>query len=168
MFDDHAKMVLHEAIKALFPVHVRPETLIRRHAWATSKYVGEFDGKVLVWQGWSANLSTLDIRYRTVYIDFVLKRMTDGKNKALFGPYFADKISGYSEFVVLFMTNFIPDDCDTLIKEGFIPRLTRKKVHACVLVEPDEFLSMSAHHWASHVVRLVMLQHLLSQKHGGG
>jgi hypothetical protein len=69
--NDHIKQILSEAIKILFPLDVDPGSLIKPHMWRDRKYVGEFNGKVVPWQGWSANLNSVDFRYRAIFADVV-------------------------------------------------------------------------------------------------
>jgi hypothetical protein len=162
-FDEQAKKVLFEAIKTLFPLQTDPNALIKQHVWRDRKYVGELNGRVISWKGWSANLSSLDFRYRTIFVDIVPNVLSVEERVRLFGWDFAKAISKYEEFVILFVLDFPTDAYETILSEGFTPRLMSKAAHACILTEPREFVTFSAHHWASQVVRLVILQRLLSR-----
>jgi hypothetical protein len=162
-FDEQARNVLFEAIKTLFPLQINPNTLIKQHAWRDRKYVGELNGRVVSWRGWSANLSSLDFRYRAIFVDRVPNVLPMEERIRLFGWHFARAISKYEEFVVLFVLDFPVDTYETILAEGFTPRLMSQVAHACILTEPGEFVTLSAHHWASQVVRLVMLQRILSR-----
>jgi len=162
-FDTQAKSVLYETIKILFPINIDPNKIIKTHVWRDRKYVGEANGRVVSWQGWSANLSTVDFRYRTIFIDRVPNVLSVEERTKLFGWDFAKTIAKLDEFVVLFVLDFPVDTYELILAEGFTPRLMSKAVHACVITTPDDFVAYSAHHWSSKVARLVLLQRLLSQ-----
>lgn len=162
-FDGQARAVLFESIKTLFPLQVDPNDLIKSHVWRDRKYVGESQGRVVAWQGWSANLSSLDFRYRTIFVDRVSNVLSYDERTRLFGWDFAKAVAKYDEFVVMFVLDFPLDTYETILSEGFIPRIMTRAAHACVIAEPDNFSRQSTHHWASQIVRLVILQRLLSR-----
>jgi len=162
-FDTLAQDVLFETIKSLFPLQTESRSIIKQHVWRDRKYVGEMNGSVIVWKGWSANLSHLDFRYRTVFIDRVANVLSIEEKTRLFGWHFAKSSKDMEEFVVMFVLDFPIDAYELILQEGFIPRLMSKVVHACVVVGINEFLSYTAHHWTSQIIRLVILQRLLSR-----
>ena len=162
MFDDHVISVLYETTKIIFPVNIEPNDYIKRHAWRDRKYVGEVNGRVSTWQGWSANLTHVDFRYRAVFIDLVENNLPYEDRVKLFGLDFAQATENYKRFVILFVLDFPIDTAKIIKSEGFVPRYMTKVVHACQICSEEEFLSMSASHWAAKLSRLILLQRVLS------
>lgn len=158
----HMAEVLHEAIRAVFPLVPNPRSLIKRHRWRDRKYVGEVNGKVATWEGLSANLVHFDSRYRAIFLDLVQNELPVEERTRLFGPVFTEYTLKHSEFVVMFVLDFPIDSEAEIIAQGFVPRRMNRVLHACVVAHPDEFLSQSVLHWTAQVVRLVLLQRVLS------
>lgn len=161
-FDERAQSVLYETIRIIFPLNVDPAPLIKRHVWRDRKYVGEANGKVAAWQGWSANLNQIDFRYKAVYVDFVDNSLTFEERQRLFGSDFAAATHNWGSFVNLFVLDFPLSAVDTIRSEGFTPRIMARVAHACILASMDDFISTSVSYWASHLARLILMQRLLS------
>ena len=162
LINQQIKTVLSEAIQILFPVSVDPVTLIKRHVWRNRNYVGEYNNRVVVWKGWSANLVSVDFRYRVIFVDVVDNVLPYQEKVRLFGPDFAAKINNFDKFVVLYVTDFPLNTVEDIKKQGFIPRRTPKALHACVILEIEEFINMPALYWAAKITKLVLLQKFLS------
>lgn len=157
-FDKQAQLVLFEAIRALFPLGANPSEIIKRHSWRDRRYVGEMNARVVSWNGWSANLSTIDPRYRTLYIDSVPNVFSMDERTTLFGYHFAESVEKFDNFVVQFVLDFPPEAHQIILNEGFIPRPLTRSVHACIISDIRDFTSVSSHHWALQLVRLANLQ----------
>ena len=160
--DQHISAVLHEAIRTLFPLASDPGSLIKSHVWRDRRYVGEAAGRVVAWKGRSANLVQIDFRYRAIFIDLVQNVLPLAERYRLFGPTFVERTQAYDQFVVLFVLDFPLETEADIIAQGFVPRRMNRALHACVVAHPDEFLSQSVEHWTAKVVRLVLLQRVLS------
>lgn len=160
--DSQIKSVLYESIKILFPTNSNPSTIIKRHVWRDRNYVGEKDGKVVAWHGWSANLVSIDFRYRAIFIDVVDNTLPPTKRVELFGSAFETAIADLSQFLVMFVLDFPTNSASAIQEQGFIPRHLPRALHACAIVGIDEFLACSSFHWAARVARLIMLQRFLS------
>jgi hypothetical protein len=98
--------VLFETIRILCPVNVDPDSLIKPHNWRDRKYVGEKEGRVVTWRGYSANLVAVDFRYRAIFIDFVDNVLSQQEKVQLFGEDFAQAISDLPYFVIMFVLDF--------------------------------------------------------------
>jgi hypothetical protein len=162
MIEQHIKSVLRETIKILFPLYADTDGLIKRHAWRNKKYLGEHMGKVVAWQGWSANLVAVDFRYRAIFIDVVDNVLPTSERIRLFGDDFANAINHMQQFVVMFVLDFPVGAVGEIKKQGFIPRTMSRSIHACVIAEPHDFILHSPIYWAAQVVKLVILQRFLS------
>lgn len=163
-FDATAKATLNQLIMMLFPAQAAPERFIIEHIWRDRRYVGEYDDKVAVWRGWSANLHHIDPAYRTVFIDAVPNRLAPSQREKLFGASFANAIAELDHFVVAFVLDFPKDAHDTILAEGFMPRVMSRVLHACIVVDAEKFLTQSTRHWATETARLVHLQQRLSNR----
>jgi hypothetical protein len=160
--ENHMAEVLFEATRTLFPLASNPRGLIKGHVWRDRRYVGEFAGKVNVWRGFSVNLVQVDFRYRAIFLDIVENVLPVKERYRLFGADFTEYTLQYDRFVVMFVLDFPLDSESEIIAQGFIPRRMTKGLHACVIAGPEEFLSQTASHWAAKIVRLVLLQRVLS------
>lgn len=156
--DSLIQAVLAEAVSILFPADFDAAGIIKRHVWRDRKYVGVYDGKVASWRGWSANLVTYDSHYRAVFIDVVDNVFSFEQRIELFGERFARVTSGIEQYVVLFVLDFPLDAIPQIEQQGFVPRLLTRSVHACVVVDLDEFVSQPILYWAAKVVKLVLFQ----------
>jgi hypothetical protein len=160
--DTHIKQSLLEAGEILFPNNGIVENLIKAHVWRDSDYVGSANGIVNSWKGWSLNLSLLDIRYRTVYVDVVENMLSTADKLRLFGQEFADAIPNTDRFVVILVTDFPLNTIDEIRQHGFIPRTLSRAIHPTVVISEDEFLQTPAFYWAAKVTKLITLQRILS------
>jgi hypothetical protein len=159
---DRLGQLLSQTIKTLFPLNVEPEKLVKPHVWRDRGYVGEHADKIVAWRGVSANLVKVDFRYRAVYGDIVDNLLPVEKRIELFGEPFASAIADMARFVVLFVLDFPLDAEETIVEQGYVPRRMNRILHACELIDSREFLSTPVEHWVGRLVRLVMLQRLLS------
>ena len=163
MFIDlHIKNTLAETISILFPLHKYPEGLIKPHVWRDRKYVGEYSGKVVVWKGWSANLVSIDFRYRAVFIDVVENKLAPNERERLFGKDFANLVSEMDTFVVMFVLDFPINALQDIRDQGFTPRIMGRVIHACIVVGIKEFLDFPPLFWAAKIARLIIFQRFLS------
>ncbi len=160
--EQHMADVLYETIRTLFPLVPNSPALIKKHSWRDRRYVGEVNGKLITWRGLSANLVQIDFRYRAVFIDLVQNVLPLEERYRLFGPAFAEGTLAYDQFVVLFVLDFPPESEADIIAQSFVPRRMSRSIHACVVAHPEEFLSQSVEHWTAKVVRLVLLQRVMS------
>lgn len=160
--DGRIQDVLAEAISILFPAEFDPRELIKRHVWRDRAYVGMHDGKVVSWRGWSANLVTYDSHYRAVFVDVVDNVLPVWQRIELFGEDFALAIEGLPQLVVLFVLDFPVDSMPQIRRQGFVPRLLTRSVHACVVAGLDEFFEQPILYWAAKIVKLVLFQRVLS------
>lgn len=160
--EQYMAAVLHEATRTLFPLASNPHSLVKIHTWRDRRYVGEAGDRVVAWKGRSANLVELDFRYRTIFIDLVQNVLPLAERYRLFGPTFTESTASYDQFVVLFVLDFPLESEADIIAQGFVPRRMSRALHACVVAHPEEFLSQSVEHWTAKVVRLVLLQRVLS------
>jgi hypothetical protein len=160
--DHHIKEVLTETIKIVFPVNVEPANLIKRHVWRDKKYLGTAHNKVVAWCGWSANLVSVDFRYRAIFIDVVDNILPFQERERLFGRDFSDAISNKPQFVVMFVLDFPTHAIETIKTQGFVPRKMGRVLHACVIASIEQFHALPALYWAAKTARLVMLQRVLS------
>lgn len=163
-FDEIAKSVLQELITTLFPSQKNPNQFIIEHVWRDRDYVGEYHEKVVSWKGWSVNLGNIDKNYRTIFIDAVQNVLPLDERKNLFGSTFAEVIEGRDEFVVLFVLDFPKDTHDEILANGFIPRMMKRVLHACIVVDLNDFLGHDEKYWASKAVQLIQLQNRLSRR----
>ena len=162
--DDQIKYVLRETISILLPHCLQPESLIAEHIWRDRTYVGEAEGKVVVWRGWRANLADVDPSYRTLYIDVVDNLLPVEEQQRLFGDAFATAIAPMDRFVVMFALDF-PLEAEKAIEDaGFVPRRLSRVLHACIIAGPEQFLSQPALMWAIMTARLLVLQSQLSKR----
>lgn len=160
--EQHMAAVLYEATRTLFPLAPNPRDLIKRHTWRDRRYLGEVDGKVLSWKGLSTNLVQIDFRYRAIFLDLVQNILPIQERHRLFGPVFTQNTLQYDRFVVMFVLDFPLESEADIVAQGFVPRRMNRALHACVVAHPEEFLSQSVEHWTAKVVRLVLLQRVLS------
>src|SRR5439155_14710952 len=79
------KEVLEETGRILFPLNKDISNLIKAHTWRDRKYVGEHNGRVVVWQGYSINFVAVDFRYRALFIDVVDNVLPHQERVRLFG-----------------------------------------------------------------------------------
>lgn len=157
------RQVLFETIKILFPVSVDPDEIIIQHVWRDRDYLGEHDGKVPVWRGWSANLHRLDPAYRTLYIDIGENVHPIPRRVAIFGEEFAKAIADKPLFVIMFVVDCPSKAKDLLIRESFVPRrINDQIIHACVVARPEDFLNHPVLVLAAVGAKLVNLQKELS------
>lgn len=156
------KDTLRQAIKILFPVGVDADAIIKKHIWRNKKYVGEYNGEVVSWKGLSANLTSIDFRYRVIFMDVVENILPIEERLRLFGQDFVTATQDMTQFVVMFVLDFPLSAIDEIKAQGFVPREMTRVAHACCIVSPEEFLTHTSLHWAAKVVRLVMLQRVLS------
>lgn len=162
ILNQQIKNVLFETIQNLFPMSVDPNNLIKPHIWRDKKYLGEKNGRVITWRGYSANLVEIDFRYRAIFIDVVDNILPSEERVRLFGEDFANAISSLSQFVVMFVLDFPLDTLQDIKGQGFTPRRMTKALHACIVVSIDEFLATHPLYWSAKVARLVLLQRVLS------
>ena len=156
--EQHIQEVLRQTIRKLLPETADPDSLIAQHIWRDSNYVGTHNDKVVVWRGWRANLTTVDERYRTLYIDVVDNVLPIAERQRLFGEAFSRAVAGMPQFVVLFALNFPLDAEADIQAQGFVPRRLTRILHACIVADIDQFLLTSAEEWAGQASHLLKLQ----------
>ncbi|MCS6802749.1 MAG: hypothetical protein NZ773_12520 [Dehalococcoidia bacterium] len=159
---DWLRQVIEETVLLLFPGRPLPAGLVKRHVWRDQKYVGAAAGRVVPWEGWSANLANLDARYRAIFADVVDNILPESERYRLFGDAFSEEIRELNRFVVLFVLDFPLETEQDIILAGFTPRRMARVLHACKIVSVEEFLDKTTLHWAAVLTRLVMLQRFLS------
>lgn len=150
------RQVLWKSIDILYPLSRDPEEIIIPHIWRNRRYLGEIDGHIPTWRGWSANLGR---RYGTLYIDVADNVLPNSERIRLFGDEFTKMIEGKNQFITLFALGF-PREAELLIRQkGFVPRrLSVRRYHACVVADLNEFTSQNVLVWASLGVKLIRLQ----------
>lgn len=158
MIDTHMRDALRDAIRILFPIGVDPDQIIARHVWRTRKVLGEVEGKIVSWQGWSASPQKINLSYRTIYIDYVLNILSQDERVRLFGEEFAASIDDIDAFIAFFITNFTPDQTQLIKDAGFIVRHVGPSRHACKVVTPNRFMEQSSFFWAAYLVQLANLK----------
>ena len=149
-------------IRAVFPKLEDAESLLSRHAWRDVKYVGKYGGRIAAWRGWSANLAHVDPRYRNIYVDSVSNVLPLSEQRRIWGDEFADAVTNFDRFVVLFVSSLPLDSVDEIRIRGFVPRIMQRIAHGCIVVDESGFLSGSVTTWARHLERLVLLQRVIS------
>ncbi|MBE7550151.1 MAG: hypothetical protein HS126_03625 [Anaerolineales bacterium] len=154
--------VLFETIQILFPLNVDPGSLIKPHNWRDRRYVGEKDGRVVTWRGYSANLVAVDFRYRAIFIDTVDNVLPQLERVQLFGEDFAQAISDLPHFIVMFVLDFPLETLQAIRDQGFTPRKMPKALHACIITSIDEFIASHPFYWSAQIARLVVVQRILS------
>ena len=161
---DHMLGTLHRAIRALYPAVPGAMSLVKDHVWRDRRYVGEHAGKVLSWQGFSANLRRMDSRMRTVYLDHVPHRYDQGTATELFGPDFAQRLAQTGPAIVTYVLDFPVDSAAGITRAGFVPRIMGRTIHACHIAPVDEYLTLNPASHASNVIELLMLQKALANE----
>jgi hypothetical protein len=156
--NQHVRVVLQKTIHNLLSDIDDSESLIARHVWRDSNYVGVHAGKVVAWRGWRAKLDTVDGRYRTLYIDLVDNALPPTERQRLFGEPFSRAVAGLPRFVVLFTLGFPLHAENDIIAHGFVPRRLSRVLHACLPLDVNAFLAAPARQWAERAVRLLELQ----------
>jgi len=154
----HMREALIEAVRILFPIRVDPCVLVKSHLWGNRTYVGEINARVVVWRGWSANLSVLDDSYRVVYINFVDNILPIEDRQHLFGDQFATRVQGMASFVVVYVAGLNHGVSDIVEKSGYTVRLIGQKAHVCLITSVDDLLCQAPLFWVSHIARLANLQ----------
>jgi hypothetical protein len=160
--EQHIQVTLDEAGQILFPNNDLTTSLIKPHVWRDRDYVGEINGAVNAWHGYSLNLSQLDARYRVLFIDVVENALPYAERIRLFGEEFADYTASMNRFVVLLVTDFPLTALEDIRAHGFVPRLMKRAIHPCVIASEEEFMAMPAFYWAAKCVKLILLQRVLS------
>lgn len=158
LIDTHMKDVLADGIRILHPVIEDASSLIKRHSWRTRKVLGESNGRIAYWRGWSSNLGLLADGYHTIYIDFVENILPSSQRIVLFGEEFASAIEGHKAFIVCFAANFGRQERSIINSSGFICREIGPGLHACFLVSPSDFVSQPPMFWAASVAKLANFQ----------
>lgn len=155
---DRCWLVLEQAVSVLLPSATKVHTRITEHVWRDRRYVGEYKGRVAAWRGWKVNLTKVDNRFRTLYIDQVHNVLGTDDRIRLFGPDFAQAINGLSSFVVMFTTLIPLDAIDEIRQNGFVPRTLPRRVHACLVVSPEEFAANAPTVWGRVMAQMAVLQ----------
>jgi len=156
--DDYMREALAEAIGILFPTFASDRDIISRHNWRTKKDLGEINGRVVCWRGWSANLGKVARGYRTVYCDYVSNELPVSTRVRLFGEEFCAAIDDLASFVVFFAASFSKSHRPHIVESGFVPRVIGPNLHACVVVDPADFLASPSMYWAAFIARLANFQ----------
>lgn len=157
------RQVLSRASSILFPLQSeQSKKLVKPHNWRDRKYVGEVNGKVCVWSGYSINLAYLDFRYRGLFADYVQNKLPPEKQKQLFGYEFAAAIKNFSTFVVIFNLDIPHEAIEIVTSLKFVPRRMNKSNHICLVYSPENFLATSLELISLKVVEMVILQRNLA------
>ncbi len=156
--DKHMRRVLETVAETVSP---GSRTLVKRHVWRNVDYVGAANDHIVEWRGWSANLRSVDQRFRTVYIDHVTNALALADRRTLFGEVFADAAKDFAEFVFLFVTSCAFSKRDHVIAAGFTYRQINAVIHPGILAESHVFVDREVSEWAEYGVRLLTLQHQL-------
>ena len=160
----HMQGALSRALRALYPASPDVMSLVRVHVWRDRRYVGDHDGKVLAWNGFSANLRRVDSRMRTVYIDFVPHNYDQAMATELFGAEFALKLRETGPAVVTYVLDFPVDASAEITRAGFVPRIMGRTIHASAIASIGEYLATNPASHASTVIELLMLQKALANE----
>jgi hypothetical protein len=153
------RQVLSRASSILFPLQTNEiKRLVKTHTWRDRKYVGEVNGKVCAWSGYSINLAYLDSRYRGLFADYVKNQLPPQECYRLFGDEFATAIKDLSSFIVIFNLDIPKEALEIVNSLGFVPRRMKRSNHICMIYSPDEFVSSSLELIALKVVEMVILQ----------
>ncbi len=153
---------LRRALRTLYPATPDVMSLARVHVWRDRRYVGERNGTVLAWQGFSANLRRIDSRMRTVYVDFVPYDYDQAMARELFGAEFALKLGKTGPAVITYVLDFPVDKSAEITRAGFVPRIMGRTIHACAIAPVSEYLADNPASHASTVIELLMLQRALA------
>ncbi|GEM_PF-2162852 len=159
--DRHMREALSEAIEVIFPLRSNAATLIQRHVWRNPDYVGEFEGQVAAWRGWSANLARVDSAYQGVYIDYVKNFLPIDHRLRLFGEVFTSVIGRLDSYVVAYVTHIPPEAASLVAGTGLIIREIGRKAHACILSSPTTFLKHSTIYWGARIAKMINVRHEL-------
>ncbi len=151
--------VLLRSASILFPLEAEKiGKLLKPHNWRDRNYVGEAEGKVCVWSGFSINLAYLDSRYRGLFGDYVQNKLSRLERQRLFGREFAAAIENYSSFVAIFNLDIPLDAIDIIMSLGFVPRRMKRNCHICLVYSPEEFLDTSLDLISLKIAEMVILQ----------
>ena len=156
--DRQIKAVLHQVSQNVLPDTAVPDTFIGEHVWRDSDYAGTDNGKVAVWRGWRLRLPAVKAKEQILYIDVVDNVFPLPERQRLFGPTFAQAIHGFGEFVVMYVTGFPRSTYAVIVGQGFTPRELPRALHACVVIEPDEFLKKSIEELSVTALALLTLR----------
>lgn len=155
---DKMRLSLHHGLRIIFPSEFEPNTVIKPHNWGNPDYVGAIEGTAVWWIGWSANLSDINQRYRTIYIDHVENVLPEAIRVSVFGEQFADAIRNTPSFVVMYVSGFAANQKAKVEADGFNTRSMGKNLHPCFVVPTDTFLKSTELHWAALIARLIIYQ----------
>ena len=161
---NHIQGALRRALRALYPATPDVMSLVRVHVWRDRRYVGDHAGKVLAWEGFSANLRRIDSRMRTVYVDFVPHNYDQAMATELFGAEFALKLRETGPAVVTYVLDFPVDASAEITRAGFVPRIMGRTIHASAIASIGEYLATNPASHASTVIELLMLQKALANE----
>lgn len=156
--NQHIKAVLQKTAQALLPDTAVPNTFIGEHIWRDSDYVGIHNGKVAVWRGWRLRLPAVKAKDQILYIDVVDNVLPLPERQRLFGQTFAQAIKGLGEFVVMYVTGFPRSAYAEIVGQGFTPRELPRALHACAVIELDEFLKKSVEELSITALALLTLR----------
>lgn len=162
--EQHARRSLARALHVLYPTVPEITSLIKTHVWRDRRYVGEDDGRVLAWQGLSANLQRVDARMRTVYVDVVAHRYDPADANVLFGSGLAERLRDRGPAIVTFVLDFPLDARDHIERCGFVVRDIGRKLHACVVDPIHAYLATDPSAHAARIIELLMLQRSLANQ----
>jgi hypothetical protein len=149
------RQVLEGSVELLLP---GSGTLVKKHVWRNADYVGTSGNTVAIWRGWSANLSKVDRRYRSVYIDYIENSLPTSENERLFGSVFAEAIKSQQPCVYLFVTSCPLEKHTEVLATGFTFRRIRNVIHPGVVTDVKSFLETPLEVWITFGVELVNLQ----------
>lgn len=135
------RLSLHHALTIIFPSEFQPNTVIKPHHWGNPDYVGDIDGTAVWWNGWSANLSDINRRYRTIYIDHVENALPEAVRTQVFGKEFADAIRNVPSFVAMYVGGFASNQKAKVEADGFTVRSMGRNIHPRLVVSTETLLN---------------------------
>lgn len=150
--------ILEGVVLEIAPGH---QSLVKPHIWRNVDYVGRSGDSIAVWRGWNANLKSVDPRYRSIYIDCVLKIDHVEENEALFGSLFAHILSQTQPLIFLYVTQCLYSQSSEVEASGFVYRRINRVIHPGVAFSVDQFFDTTTSQIIQRGVELIQLQHHL-------
>jgi hypothetical protein len=156
------KEVLMGVSQRLLPFNLA-DSVVQRHIWRNSKYVGSVDGRVQAWCGWSINFHPHIPKYRTIYFDHVVNKLPNAARSQLFGEVFARAIASYSEFVFMFVTSCALRQSPVVTQKGLIYRQINDVIHPGFVSEANLWIQDEIDIWVTRAIQLLELQSTLTE-----
>lgn len=122
-------------------VELGSSTLVKRHVWYNTVYVGTTGERAAAWYGWSANLRKVNQQYKTIYIDYITLPKPFDKLKDLFGSVFTNAIGSAETVVFLYVTSCPYVSKDKIRQAGYIFRQVNNIIHPGIILTTNELFN---------------------------